>query len=307
MGRDGSISSIEIDPQACAGGRALPLAAARAIHDGGDRSARCPSAAANSFSGAGMSKFDLSGKVAIVTGGNSGIGLGIATGLAEFGATVVIAARNAKKSAAAIADIETAGGKAVFIATDVRDREACKALVEKAVAELGRVDILVNNSGINVRKPPQDLAIDEWEAIVDTNLTAAFVLCQAVYPHFLKVGGGKIINIGSLLSFMGSPVSAAYGSSKGGIVQLTKSLATAWAKDNIQVNAILPGWIDTPLSVQARADIPGLRESVLARTPAGRWGVPEDFAGVAVLLASPASEFINGAEILVDGGYSLRA
>ncbi len=153
-----------------------------------------------------MKRFDLSGKVAIVTGGNGGIGLGIAHGFAEAGANVVIAARNAEKTAAAIAEIEEAGGSAIFIQTDIRKPDECTSLVDETVRGLGGVDILVNNSGINFRKMPQEFTLDDWYQVIDTNLTAAFVLSQAVYPHFLKAGGGKIINIGSLMSFMGSPI-----------------------------------------------------------------------------------------------------
>src|SRR5690606_21470871 len=151
-----------------------------------------------------------------------------------------------------------------------RQPAACQDLITKTVGEFGRVDILVNNSGINYRKQPQDFTLEEFHDVMDTNLTAAFVLCQAVYPHYIRQGGGKIINVGSVASFMGSAVGVAYAPSKGGIVQLSKALAVAWAKDNIQVNAILPGWIDTPLSVSARAQLPGLEDAVLGRTPAGR-------------------------------------
>lgn len=212
-----------------------------------------------------MSIFDLSGKVAVVTGGNGGIGLGMALGLAEAGASVTIAGRNPEKNAAAVAQVEALGAKAIAVPTDVRDPEACKALISKTVDAFGRVDILVNNSGINYRKQPQDFTLEEWHDVIDTNLTAAFLLSQAVYAHFIKQGGGKIINIGSIASFLGSPVAVAYAPSKGGIVQLSKALAVAWAKDNIQINSILPGWIDTPLSQGARAEIPGLEETVIGR------------------------------------------
>jgi 2-deoxy-D-gluconate 3-dehydrogenase len=160
---------------------------------------------------------------------------------------------------------------------------------------------------MNFRKQPQDFTLEEFHEVMDTNLTGAFLLCQAVYPHFLAQGGGKIINIGSIASFMGSPVAVAYAPSKGGIVQLSKVLAVAWAKDNIQVNALLPGWIDTPLSVKSRAEIAGLEQTVIGRTPAGRWGTPEDFAGAAVYFASSASDFVNGASLVIDGGYSSKA
>lgn len=254
-----------------------------------------------------MKMFDLSGKVAVVTGGNGGIGLGMAIGLAQAGADIVIASRDAAKNVAAETRLRAEGVRAMAVPTDVRDPTACRALIDRAAAEFGRVDVLINNSGMNFRKQPQDFTLEEFHEVMDTNLTGAFLLCQAVYPHFLQQGGGKIINIGSIASFMGSAVGVAYAPSKGGILQLSKVLAVAWAKDNIQVNAILPGWIDTPLSVKSRAEIPGLEQAVIGRTPAGRWGRPEDFAGAAVYLASAASDFVNGASLVVDGGYSSKA
>jgi 2-deoxy-D-gluconate 3-dehydrogenase len=141
---------------------------------------------------------------------------------------------------------------------------------------------------------------------MNTNLTSAFLCSQAAYPHMLRAGGGKIINIGSMMSIFGMPFATAYAASKGGIVQMTRAMATAWAKDNIQVNTILPGWIDTDLTRSARQQIPDLHEKVLARTPAHRWGTPDDFTGIAVFLGSPASNFITGVAIPVDGGYSIQ-
>jgi 2-deoxy-D-gluconate 3-dehydrogenase len=141
---------------------------------------------------------------------------------------------------------------------------------------------------------------------MDTNLTGAFLCAQAAYPAMKQAGGGKIINIGSMMSLFGAPYATPYAASKGGIVQMTKALATAWATDNIQVNAVLPGWIDTDLTRRARQEVPGLHERVLARTPAGRWGTPEDHAGIAVFLASPAAGFITGTAIPVDGGFSIQ-
>ena len=253
-----------------------------------------------------MNGFDLKGKVAVVTGGNGGIGLGMAGGLAAAGASVAVAARDPTKSAAAVKALEALGAQALAVEVDV-SREASVAGMVQAVAErFGRLDILVNNAGINIRKPPETYTLDEWRRILDTNLTSAFLCSKAVYPFMLKAGGGKIINVGSMLSIFGASFAAAYGASKGGIVQLTRGLASAWAKDRIQVNAVLPGWIDTDLTVQARKDVPGLHDRVLARTPAGRWGVPDDLAGVAVFLAGPASDFITGAAIPVDGGYSIQ-
>jgi len=247
-----------------------------------------------------MSLFDLKGKAALVTGGNGGIGLGMARGLAAAGAKVAIAGRDARKNSLAAKEL----GNAIALEGDLKDEKATRALVDQAAEKLGRLDILVNNAGINIRKQPQDYTLEEWKSVLDTNLTSAFLCSQAAYPALLKAGGGKIINIGSMLSIFGAAFTGPYGASKGGMVQLTKSLACAWAKDNIQVNAVLPGWIDTALTRQARKDVPGLHERVLARTPAGRWGDPEDFAGIAVFLASSAADFVTGAAIAVDGGYS---
>jgi 2-deoxy-D-gluconate 3-dehydrogenase len=249
----------------------------------------------------------LAGRVAIVTGGNSGIGLGMAKGMAAAGAMLVIAGRNSQKNAAATQALQDLGAQVLAVETDVTQPEACQAMVEAALARFGRLDILVNNAGTNIRKPPQDYSLDEWKTILDTNLTSAFVCSQAAYPALVKAGGGKIINTGSMTSIFGAGFAAPYSASKGAIVQLTKALAAAWAKDNIQVNAILPGWIDTDLTRQARNDLPGLHERVLARTPAARWGNPDDFAGIAIFLASRASDFVTGAAIPVDGGYSSQA
>jgi 2-deoxy-D-gluconate 3-dehydrogenase len=169
------------------------------------------------------------------------------------------------------------------------------------------LDILVNNAGTNIRKAPQEYSLEEWRFLMDTNLTSAFLCSKAAYAPMVKSGGGKIINIGSMTSIFGAPFAAPYGATKGGIVQFTRALASAWAKDSIQVNAVLPGWIDTDLTRQARKDVPGLHDRVVARTPAGRWGVPQDFAGIAVFLASRASDFLTGTAIPVDGGYSSQA
>ncbi len=253
-----------------------------------------------------MDLFDLSGRVAVVTGGNGGIGLGMARGLARAGAAVAVAGRNQEKSAAAVAELEALGAEAASVPVEVTAEASCRAMVTAAVERFGRLDILVNNAGTNIRKQPQDYALEEWETVLSTNLTSAFVCSQAAYPEMCKAGGGKIINIGSMLSIFGLAFAPAYAASKGGIVQLTKALATAWAKDNIQVNAVLPGWIDTELTRQARAQIDGLHERVEARTPAGHWGHPDDHAGIAVFLAARASDFVTGTAIPVDGGYSVQ-
>jgi len=252
--------------------------------------------------------FDLSGRVAVVTGGNGGIGLGLARGLAGAGARVVVAARNAKKSVAAVAELQALGaGGALALEADVSDEKSVAALFEAVAARCGRLDILVNNAGTNIRKPPHELSLAEWREVIDTNLTSAFLCSHAAYPLLKQAGAGKLINIGSMLSIFGAGFAPAYAASKGGIVQFTKACASAWARDNIQVNVILPGWIDTELTVKARAQIPGLHDSVLKRTPAGRWGAIDDFRGIAVFLAAPASDFVTGAAIPVDGGYSVQA
>jgi len=251
------------------------------------------------------SPFDLSGKVAIVTGGNGGIGLGMARGLAGAGCAVAIVGRNATKSAEAVADLSKGGHKAIAVATDVTDEAAVAAMASRVQREFGRVDILVNNAGINIRKPPHALSLAEWESVMTTNLTSAFLCSQAVYPAMKAAGGGKIINIGSMMSIFGASFAPAYAASKGGIVQFTRSCAVAWAIDNIQVNAVLPGWIDTELTRRAREQVDGLHEKVLARTPAARWGEPAAFAGIAVFLASDASDFVTGTAIPVDGGFSV--
>jgi 2-deoxy-D-gluconate 3-dehydrogenase len=252
-----------------------------------------------------MSLFDLKGRVALVTGGNGGIGLGMAKGMAAAGASVAVAGRNKDKGAAAVAALKALGAEADFVEMDVLSEASCRQGVDRAAGRFGRLDILVNNAGTTVRKQPQDLTTDEWNLVMNTNLTAAFQCSQAAYPHMLKAKGGKIINIGSMMSIFGAPYAAPYASSKGGIVQMSRAMATAWAKDNIQINSILPGWIDTDLTKGARAEVPGLNERVLARTPAGRWGSPDDFAGIAVFLASRASDFVTGTAIPVDGGYSI--
>jgi 2-deoxy-D-gluconate 3-dehydrogenase len=248
-----------------------------------------------------MNPFDLKGKVALVTGGNGGIGLGIARGLAQAGADVAIAGRNATKSAAALKAI---GGNTIALVADVNDSAQVQRMVADTVKAFGGLDILVANAGINIRKPPQEYSSAEWHQIVDTNLTSVFACCQAAYPEMKRRGGGKIVTIGSMTSIFGFDVGPVYAATKGAVVQLTKSLAAAWAKDNIQVNSILPGFIDTELTQGARRNIPGMSERVVARTPARRWGEPGDLAGAAVFFCSTASDFVTGTALPVDGGFS---
>jgi len=253
-----------------------------------------------------MSLFDLKGKVALVTGGNGGIGLGMARGFALAGANVMIAGRNASKSKAAAAELARLGVEADVVDVDVADDASCRKMVDGTAERFGRVDILVNNAGINIRKRPETYAMSEWRQVLSINLDGAFYCSHAVYPIMKKAGGGKIINIGSMMSIFGAAFATPYAASKGGIVQMTKALATAWAVDNIQINAILPGWIDTELTMKAREQVEGLHQNVLKRTPAGRWGVPDDFNGIAIFLASKASDFVTGTAIPVDGGFSIQ-
>jgi 2-deoxy-D-gluconate 3-dehydrogenase len=193
------------------------------------------------------------------------------------------------------------------VVADVTDKAAVTGMVDHVKRELGRIDILVNNAGINIRKAPDALELEEWASVIDTNLTSAFLCSKAVHPAMKSAGGGKVINIGSMMSLFGAGFAPAYAASKGGIVQFTRACACAWAADNIQANAILPGWIDTDLTRRARVEVNGLHERVLSRTPASRWGAIDDFAGIAVFLASAASDFVTGAAIPVDGGYSIMA
>lgn len=249
--------------------------------------------------------FDLTGRVAVVTGGNGGIGLGMARGLAQAGAAIAVVGRNEAKSRDAVAELSKSGVKAIAIATDVTDPSAVNAMIATTLKEFGRIDILINNAGMSIRKPPHEIALDEWNTVIKTNLTSAFLCTQAVYPSMKAAGGGKIINIGSMMSIFGASFAPAYAASKGGIVQFTRSCAVAWAPHNIQCNAVLPGWIDTELTQNARREVDGLHDKVLARTPAARWGASADFTGIAVFLASHASDFVTGTAIPVDGGFSV--
>jgi 2-deoxy-D-gluconate 3-dehydrogenase len=252
-----------------------------------------------------VASFDLSGRVALVTGGNGGIGLGMARGLAKAGASLVIAGRNAEKNAAALAELKDLGATCAAMEVDVADETACRAMPEEARAKFGRLDILINNAGIARGGRPQSLPLADWNLVLQTNLTAVLIASQAAYPLMKAAGGGKIINIGSMYALFGAPFTPAYAASKGGLIQLTKSLAAAWAVDNIQVNAILPGWIVTEMTGGARTSASDFSDRIVRRTPAGRWGEIEDFEGPAVFLASTASDFVTGSSLAVDGGFAI--
>ena len=247
--------------------------------------------------------FDLSGKVAVITGGNGGIGLGCAKGLAAASASIAIWARDLEKSAAAIAELESMDVRAKAYQVDVKSESDLARATAETVKDFGGIDILIANAGVNIRMRPEkftDAIIDE---IIDVNLKAVFHCAQLVYPEMKKRGGGKIILIGSLTSVQGLGVASIYSATKGAVVQLGKSLAAAWGADNIQVNTILPGWIVTEMTSVTRA-VPGLQEHVLSRTPAGRWGRPADFAGIATYFASSASDYVTGTDIQIDGGFT---
>jgi 2-dehydro-3-deoxy-D-gluconate 5-dehydrogenase len=258
------------------------------------------------FSESHLSSFDLAGRVAVVTGGNGGLGLAMARGLARAGASIALAARDESKGQAAVKQLGTLASRPRFYSFDAASAASCRKLVKSVVGDFGACDILINNAGMNRRKPPEQIAEHEWREILDVNLGAALFCAQAAYPHMKAAGRGKILNIGSMYSLFGAATVAAYAASKGGLLQLTRSLACAWAPDNIQVNAILPGWIDTDLTRRARQQVAELHDFVLSRTPAGRWGEPDDLAGAAVFLCSSAADFVTGAALAVDGGYSAR-
>ena len=248
--------------------------------------------------------FDLHGLVAIVTGGNGGIGRAIALGLAQAGASVAVLARNETKNAAVLSELETLGQPTMALKLDVSDRAALQPAIEQVENELGPVGILVNNAGIaSLSGGILNEAPEDWDRVIEVQLNAVFLLSKYAARSMVGRKRGKIINIASMTSYFGNPLIPSYGAAKAAVVQLTKSMAIELAPHNIQVNAIAPGWISTDLAAPAK-DLP-LNELILARTPAGRWGEPEELAGTAVFLASHASDFVTGTTIPVDGGYSV--
>lgn len=252
-----------------------------------------------------MSQFKLSGKTAIVTGANGGIGRGIALALAEAGANICIAGRNKQKNEKVRTEIEGLGAPVIAQPCDVNDDASIAETIEATVSAFGGLDILVNNAGIVSLNSPESVTDEEWMSVIDTNLNSVFKFSRAAHSLLAKRGGGKIINIGSMYSIFGSPIAASYAASKGAVVQLTKSLAVSWAEDKIQVNAILPGWIETDMTAPIEADLAEMHAAIVARTPAGRFGRPEEIGGTAVYLASSASDFVTGQSIPVCGGYSV--
>jgi 2-deoxy-D-gluconate 3-dehydrogenase len=251
------------------------------------------------------SAFNLDGKTALVTGASRGLGAGIAVALAEAGADVAAADIEALKPEQTCSRVEAAGRRAFALTGDLGRPETPERIFAEAVEKLGRVDILVNNAGIIRRTPAVDYSDEDWAAVVEINLNALFKLCRAAGRHMLPLGRGKIINIASLLSFQGGILVPAYAASKGAVAQLTKALANEWAAKGITVNAIAPGYMATDNTAALRAD-PVRSRQILERIPAGRWGEPSDVGQVAVFLAAPASDYVNGHVLVVDGGWMAR-
>ncbi len=254
----------------------------------------------------GHDTFSLAGRAALVTGGNGGIGLGIAEGLAKAGASVAVAARDRSKTDRAVEDLAKLGSEVIGLEIDVADEDSVAAAVTAAAKRFGRLDVLVNNAGIAVRNQPQEYTADDWDQVQDINLKGTFLCARAAYPLMVEAGGGSIVNIGSMTSIFGSDWVSSYSASKGGVVQLTRSLAIAWAGVGIRVNTILPGWIRTELTsgYWTNPDNEDRLSLINRRIPAGRWGEPADLAGLAVFLSSDAAAYVTGTALPVDGGYS---
>jgi 2-deoxy-D-gluconate 3-dehydrogenase len=253
-----------------------------------------------------LDAFSLSGRVAIVTGGNGGLGLAMAGALGSAGAKVAIVGRDEAKGATAIRSLQEQGIDAIFVAADISSQAGAKAMRDGVRNAYDRIDILVNNAGINIRKLPQEYTVEEWHTIQRSNVDSAYFCSVAVHPDMVEAGGGKIINVGSMMSIFAAAWNVPYSASKGAVVQLTRGLAAAWAKDNIQCNVILPGWFNTEMTASSRKRLPELEKSVEARTPAGRWGEPSEMGGVIVFLASAATTFVTGVSVPVDGGFSIQ-
>jgi 2-deoxy-D-gluconate 3-dehydrogenase len=248
--------------------------------------------------------FDLEGRVAVVTGGNGGIGRGLAIGLGEAGAAVAILARNEDKNRETLAHLQALGVRACTVALDVTDRAALKPAIDEVERTLGPIDILINNAGIALTGGALRGTVEDWDRVIETNLNSCFILSRIAAQSMAPRRTGKIINIASEYSRFGNPISPAYSASKGALIQLTKSMAIELATHNIQVNALVPGWIESDMTAPIKSR--PFYDEILKRTPAGRFGTPAECAGAAIFLASHAADFITGATIFVDGGYAIK-
>ncbi|MFG6147830.1 2-dehydro-3-deoxy-D-gluconate 5-dehydrogenase KduD [Halobacillus sp. B23F22_1] len=251
-----------------------------------------------------MEYFNLDGKVALVTGGNRGLGGAMAYGLAEAGADVAIVQRSTEETDV-VTNIRELGRKCEVFSFDISETNRLSELVDSVNETFGKIDILVNNAGVQHRSPAAEFSEEDWDFVIDVNQKAVFFLCQLVGRKMLKQGSGKIINLASLLSFQGGYTVPAYAAAKGGVAQFTKSLSNEWASQNVNVNAIAPGYMATDMNTALIQDESRNRQ-ILERIPAGRWGKPEDMVGAAIFLASRASDYINGEIITVDGGWMGR-
>jgi 2-deoxy-D-gluconate 3-dehydrogenase len=247
--------------------------------------------------------FDLAGRVAIVTGGYKGLGRGMAIGLADAGADVVLVDREEAQETADV--VRSLGRKALMLSADLMSIDPIPGIVQKTIETFGKVDILINNAGTIRRTPAIDYSEKDWDEVMAVNSKTVFFFSQAVARDMVKRKYGKIINIASLLSFQGGILVPAYAASKGAVAQVTKALANEWASQGININAIAPGYMATDNTKALREDAQRSK-AILERIPAGRWGTPEDLAGVAVFLASPASDYVNGHVLVVDGGWLAR-
>lgn len=252
-----------------------------------------------------MKMFDLSGKIAIVTGGSQGIGFAMAKGLASAGATVIITNRRAAEGQNAAESLKQEGLSVVAIPADVSDMSSVAAMVSRVIKDFGRIDILVNNAGIIVRKPAEEVSEEEWDRIMNTNLKGMFFCCQLVGKEMLHGKGGKIINTSSIIATKLQPLRSVYAISKAGVSHLTRALALEWGKYNININAIAPGVTITPLNEKYFREHPQELEEFARAIPKGRVARPEDYAGAAIFLASDASDYMTGQTLIVDGGMSI--
>jgi 2-deoxy-D-gluconate 3-dehydrogenase len=253
-----------------------------------------------------LDRFRLDGKVALVTGASRGLGAGMALALAGAGADVVLHASERPASTTAAAIASATGREPVTLTADLGDRAATDRLMTDAITAFGRLDILINNAGLIRRQAAMTHPDDDWDRVLEVDLSAVFRLCRAAGRHMIERGqGGKIVNVASLLSFQGGITVPSYAAAKGGVMQLTKALANEWATHRITVNAIAPGYMETDNTVALRADAARHRQ-ITERIPAGRWGTPDDLGGAVIFLASPASDYVNGHVLVVDGGWMGR-